>query len=112
MKLPEATNYYKKIINEEPGYIDAYLRLSTLAWERGDRNKAIHYAKEATAKEGGQGVAGLIQTGWIYMQIKDYKSACRKFEEVLAIRKDDSYANLMIAHIMYEESINRRPWPE
>ena len=42
-KYGEANELYKKIIQEEPCYVDAYLRLSYLAKKRGNNKRAFEY---------------------------------------------------------------------
>lgn len=45
--MVEATEIYKKIVEEEPTYTDAYLRLSYLAKKRGDPKRSIDYVDQA-----------------------------------------------------------------
>ena len=49
-RIGEASDMYKKIIAEEPRYIDAYLRLAYLARGRGDMRRALEYLDTAKAK--------------------------------------------------------------
>jgi tetratricopeptide (TPR) repeat protein len=47
-QLDQANVLYKQIIHEQPDYIDAYLRASVLAQNRGDTSRAIHWIDEST----------------------------------------------------------------
>lgn len=42
-KFGEASELYKRIIVDEPAYVDAYLRLAYLARNRGDMKRAMDY---------------------------------------------------------------------
>ncbi len=45
--LGEATDLYKRLIEECPEYVDAYLRLSYLARKRGNTQRALDYLEMA-----------------------------------------------------------------
>lgn len=46
-KLGDASEIYKSIIREEPSYLDAYLRLSYLAKNRGNHQRALELLEDA-----------------------------------------------------------------
>ena len=47
----EATERYKSIVQEEPAYVDAYLRLAYLAKNRGNIKRALEYIEQAKANQ-------------------------------------------------------------
>ena len=49
-RIGKASEIYKEIVAEEPGYTDAYLRLAFLAKGRGDMKRAIEYIDTAKNK--------------------------------------------------------------
>ena len=46
----EATQHYKEVIQWQPYYIDAYLRLAHLAMRNNDDSRAVNYVNQAKSK--------------------------------------------------------------
>jgi tetratricopeptide (TPR) repeat protein len=51
--LKAASKAYQELVQQFPGYIDCYLRLSALARAAGDMDKAKEWADAATQQAGG-----------------------------------------------------------
>jgi RNA polymerase-associated protein CTR9 len=51
--LKAASKAYQELVQQFPGYIDCYLRLSALARAAGDMDKAREWADKATQQAGG-----------------------------------------------------------
>lgn len=51
--LKAASDTYKQLVQQFPGYIDCYLRLSAMAKASGDLDEAKLWAAEATKQQGG-----------------------------------------------------------
>lgn len=51
--LKAASEAYQELVQQFPGYIDCYLRLSALARAAGDMDKARYWADLATKQAGG-----------------------------------------------------------
>lgn len=51
--MKAASKAYQDLIEQFPGYIDCYLRLSALARAAGDMDKAKEWADAATQQAGG-----------------------------------------------------------
>ena len=46
-KIAQATQIFKQLIEDEPSYTDAYLRLAYLARARGDIRRSLEYIDSA-----------------------------------------------------------------
>jgi RNA polymerase-associated protein CTR9 len=51
--LKNAEQMYRQLVEQFPGYIDCYLRLSAMAKAAGDMSEAQHWAAQATQQAGG-----------------------------------------------------------
>lgn len=115
-RLGEATEIYKDIIKRNSYYVDAYIKLSYLAWKRGSKQKAMDYSEEGIKKmEHTKQRPDLGLTWKAYMIYKegDYQLARQVLEDIKAkYEYEDTYACLFIALIYYQLSLHTRHKPD
>lgn len=99
--------WYKKIIQEQPDYIDAFLRLAYLAKKRGDVNRSFHWIDEASKSRAKAPVNQHCMKGKLFFDTGRTKDAKAEFVFILEkIVRDDSYSFLSLANIAFKEAIN------
>ena len=69
-----AANGYKAVLVEQPGYIDCYLRLSSIARRKGDHRLADSFTSQAMTMEGGHEDA-LVMMAATRMKARDWSGA-------------------------------------
>lgn len=112
-KIGTATNIYKKIIEDEPSYVDAYLRLAILAKQRGDKSKAIKYGELAVNKQSDKKpVVPYCVLGNFYMEDEQFVKADQEFRNALTKNPHDSYAYISTGNIFYNSSCKYRDNPK
>lgn len=112
-RLRDANERYKSIINQNPFYIDGYLRLSYLALKRGSSVKALEYCKQAIDKiEYSKKIRpdlALCLKGYIFQEIGDTTNARQAYESVKKkYGLEDPFADFSIMRMLYEESCELR----
>ncbi len=115
-RLGEATETYKQIIARNAYYVDAYIKLSYLAWRRGSKQKASEYADLGIKKMEQTKQRPDLAVCWkAYMvyQEGDFGRAKSILDTLKSkYEYDDVYACLFIAMIYYQLSIQQRQKPD
>lgn len=112
-KLKEANEHYKKILQMNPLYIDAYLRLAYLALKRGSSLKALEYCKQAVEKiETSKKIRPdltLCLKGFIFQELGDLSNARQSYKSIKdKYGLEDIFADFANMKMMYEESCELR----
>ena len=66
--IKAASKAYQDLVQQFPGYIDCYLRLSALARAAGDMDKAREWADAATQQAGGDVIDAEALLATLYLQ--------------------------------------------
>jgi len=112
----EATEIYKKIIEQEPTYTDAHLRLAYLAKNRGDAKRAVEHSDNAIRnhlKKPGHGIPTNLHCfkGMMLNHFGQSREAMAEFERAKQICPTDSFARAAIANFNFNMSTQRRSDP-
>jgi hypothetical protein len=77
----EASALFKEVIQRQPYYIDAYLRLAHLAMRNNDESRALNYASLAKSKLRNVSESNIMCViGTIHLRSGDIKKAYTTFE--------------------------------
>src|SRR5690606_28466605 len=97
----EAREIYKNILSQHPSYIEAYLRLGSIAFKKGNMIEAIKWceiAKDIKPKD----ITIWALMGSLYLKREEWSKAQAKFEHIVTnIDRNDSFANLALGYIYY-----------
>ncbi len=93
-----AHDLYKRILNEHPAYLECYFRLGLMARARGDILEAGEWFKEPMSVQPNDLGAWTL---WANMNLEkgELNTAQKKFERVLAVDKNEPYANVQLATV-------------
>jgi RNA polymerase-associated protein CTR9 len=104
---PEAERLYKEILQENPKYVDAYLRLGHMCQRRGQLSQAYDWFKEALIDGESDRPDLWCLMGEIHMMKNEYKAAIRKFERYVKLNnrnQTDPYSLLSLANAYWQHS--------
>lgn len=114
-RLGDASEQFKQVVQLEPSYVDAYLKLSQLARDRGDVKRAVELIEEAKRnqiKKPEQFALPVNQgclKGKLLSDVSELDKAYEEFKFVAdKLCKGDSYALVGLANINYEQSTRCR----
>jgi len=93
-----ASELYKRILKDHPAYLEGYFRLGLMARARGDILEAGEWFKEPMSVQPNDLGAWTL---WANMNLDkgELNTAQKKFERVLAVDKNDPYANVQLATV-------------
>lgn len=105
-KNQEVITICKKILNEDPNYLDAYKRLGNTYDRIGEREKALEvyfeYAKRSELRNDKANLANaFINIGWIYHAKGEYKEAFEYYQKGLRLSEE-------IQHKLYQAKAYRQ----
>ena len=96
-----AERIYRQILSEQSGYIDCFLRLGSMARDRGQIHEALDFFKEAFRVDQDNPEAWSL-IGNIHLSKKEFGLAQKKFEKILEKHKDDTYALVALGNMWLE----------
>jgi RNA polymerase-associated protein CTR9 len=93
-----ASELYKRILKDHPAYLECYFRLGLMARARGDILEAGEWFKEPMSVQPNDLGAWTL---WANMNLDkgELNTAQKKFERVLAVDKNEPYANVQLATV-------------
>eukprot|EP00301_Raphidiophrys_heterophryoidea_P027440 c9659_g1_i1.p1 GENE.c9659_g1_i1~~c9659_g1_i1.p1 ORF type:complete len:1008 (+),score=284.05 c9659_g1_i1:410-3025(+) len=98
----EAERLYKDILRQHPNYVDCTLRLGVMARDRGNSHEAVEHFTAAVSSNSSN-LDSWTLWGNLHLDRGEWGDAERKFKRIVRdISKDDSYANLSLARILYQ----------
>ena len=96
-ELASAAGFYKEILRDQPGHIDAIFFLGTLHLQQGHLDMAAMFLLQVIRRQPGH-IAALNNIGTVLQKKGKFDEAIERFKHVLALRPDydEAYYNLGI----------------
>ena len=108
-EIGKACILYRLILSKHPDYIDAHLRLGTLALARGDVNTGLDFVCKALNVDEMRLADGLSVRGNLELKSGDWIKAKDTFKEILDLKDgEDTYAMLALGNWNYHAAAATR----
>ena len=107
-RFDEAETLYKKLLDENNKYTDAYVRLALLAKQKGDYVKALEYARTAIHSEQ-KPIIALCLKGALEAELGESVKALETFNRVIMEHSHhDLYALVAMGNLYYDLAIKSK----